>query len=69
MPQGEAYIGAFKQGASVVTKANEGLRVEVSNSDQDDFIKNLVTVRAEERILLAVRVPGAFAHVTAAESE
>ena len=69
VPQGEAYIGAFKQGASVVTKANEGLRVEVSNSDQDDFIKNLVTVRAEERILLAVRVPGAFAHVTAAESE
>ena len=69
VPQGEAYIGAFKQGASVVTKANEGLRVEVSNSDQDDFIKNLVTVRAEERILLAVRVPGAFAHVTAVESE
>ena len=65
VPQGEAYIGAFKQGASVVTKANEGLRVEVSNSDQDDFIKNLITVRAEERILLAVRVPGAFAHVTA----
>lgn len=69
VPQGEAYIGAFKQGASVVTKANEGLRVEVSNSDQDDFIKNLITVRAEERILLAVRVPGAFAHVTAVESE
>lgn len=63
--QGKAVIGAFKQGAAVVTKANEGLRVEVSNSDQDDFIKNLITVRIEERILLAVRVPGAFAVVSA----
>lgn len=63
--QGNAVIGAFKQGAAVVTKANEGLRVEVSNSDQDDFIKNLITVRIEERLLLAVRVPGAFALVSA----
>ena len=63
--QGSAIIGAFKQGAAVVTKANEGLRVEVSNSDQDDFIKNLITVRIEERLLLAVRVPGAFAVVSA----
>lgn len=63
--QGEAVIGAFKQGAAVVTKANEGLRVEVSNSDQDDFIKNLITVRIEERVLLAVRVPSAFAIVSA----
>lgn len=63
--QGTAIIGAFKQGAAVVTKANEGLRVEVSNSDQDDFIKNLITVRIEERLLLAVRVPGAFAVVSA----
>lgn len=66
---GTAYVGAFKQGASVVTKANEGLRVEVSNSDQDDFIKNLVTIRIEERILLAVRVPGAFAVVSAEGEE
>lgn len=62
--QGNAVIGAFKQGAAVVTKANEGLRVEVSNSDQDDFIKNLITVRIEERVLLAVRVPSAFAIVS-----
>ena len=63
VPQGEAIIGAFKAGASVVTKANEGLRVEVANTNEDDFIRNLVTVRIEERILLAVRVPGAFAIV------
>lgn len=60
VPQGKAVIGAFKAAASVVTKAGEGLRVEVSNSDQDDFINNRVTVRIEERLLEAVRVPAAF---------
>lgn len=60
IPQGECLVGAFKAGASVITKASEGLRVEVSNSDQDDFIKNMVTVRIEERLVLAVRVPAAF---------
>ena len=57
---GKCIIGAFKAGASVVTKAGEGLRVEVSNSNEDDFIRNMVTVRIEERIALAVRVPAAF---------
>lgn len=61
---GTAIVGAFRQGASVVGKANEGLRVEVSNSDQDDFIKNLVTVRIEERLLLATRVPAAFSTIS-----
>lgn len=60
VPAGKAVVGAFKAAASVVTKAGEGLRVEVSNSDQDDFIKNRVTVRIEERLLEAVRVPAAF---------
>lgn len=63
VPSGKACIGAFKAGASVVTKAGEGFRVEVSNSDQDDFIKNRVTVRMEERMVEAVRVPAAFAVV------
>lgn len=66
--QGNVIIGAFKAGASVVTKANEGQRVEVSNSDQDDFIKNMVTVRFEERLVEAVRVPAAFCIVGADES-
>ena len=60
IPEGAAVVGAFKAGASVVTKSGEGLRVEVSNSDQDDFIKNRVTVRIEERLVLATRVPSAF---------
>lgn len=58
--QGTCIVGAFKACASVVTKAGEGQRIEVSNSDQDDFIKNMVTVRIEERLVLAARVPAAF---------
>lgn len=60
---GTAIVGAFKPCASVVTKAGEGLRVEVSNSNEDDFVKNMITVRIEERILEAVRLPGGFAKV------
>lgn len=60
VPSGKAVVGAFRRGASVIGKAGEGLRVEVSNSNEDDFVKNLVTVRIEERVLLAVRVPAAF---------
>lgn len=55
---GTAIVGAFKTCASVVT--NGGVRVESTNSDQDDFIKNLMTIRAEERLALAVRRPIGF---------
>ena len=55
---GTAIVGAFKTCASVVT--NGGVRVESTNSDQDDFIKNLMTIRAEERLALAVRRPKGF---------
>lgn len=60
VPSGKAVIGAFKAGASVVTKAGEGFRVEVSNSDGEDFVYNRITVRLEERLVEAVRVPAAF---------
>lgn len=55
---GQIIVGAFKTCASVVT--NGGVRVESTNSDQDDFIKNLMTIRAEERLALAVRRPVGF---------
>lgn len=68
VPEGQAIVGAFKAGASLVTKAGEGKRVEVTNSDQDDFVKNMVTLRIEERMVLAVRVPAAFVLVGSASS-
>lgn len=61
--QGTAIVGAFKACASVVTKAGEGFRVEVANQNEDDFVKNMITVRIEERLLEAVRLPGGFAKV------
>ena len=61
--QGTALVGAFKSCASVITKAGEGFRVEVANQNEDDFVKNMVTVRIEERLLEAVRLPGGFAKV------
>lgn len=66
--EGQAIVGAFKAGASVVTKAGEGQRVEVANTDADDFEYNRVTVRIEERMALAARVPAAFVLVGSASS-
>ena len=55
---GTILVGAFKQGATVLS--NGGVQVEMANTNEDDFIKNLITIRAEERLALAVRVPTAF---------
>lgn len=50
--------GAFKLGAQVFDRWTA--RVEVATENEDDFIKNLVTVLAEERVALAVYRPEAF---------
>jgi HK97 family phage major capsid protein len=59
---GTALVGAFGAAAQVFRKG--GLTVESTNSNEDDFLKNLVAVRAEERLLLAVYRPGALGQVT-----
>ena len=66
--QGTILVGAFKQGASVVTKNNEGSRIEIVTGDHDDRIYNRVTVIVEERLGLAVRRPKAFCKITEAAS-
>jgi HK97 family phage major capsid protein len=60
---GTAWVGAFKQAVQLFRRG--GIRVEASNSHQDYFIKNLVAIRAEERLALAVYRPGAIGSVTA----
>ena len=60
---GTCFVGAFKAGASVV-RSNAGLQVAIANQNEDDFIKNMVTVRIEERLVLAVRRPACFVKIT-----
>lgn len=55
--QGTAIVGALKQATTVYRKG--GVRVESTNSHSTDFTDNKITVRAEERIGLAVRKPSA----------
>jgi HK97 family phage major capsid protein len=50
--------GAFKLGAQVFDRWQA--RVEVATENEDDFIKNLLTILAEERLALAVYRPEAF---------
>ena len=50
--------GAFKLGAQVFDRWQA--RVEVATENEDDFIKNMVTILAEERLALAVYRPQAF---------
>lgn len=58
----QIVVGAFKTCGSVVSKG--GISVEAVNTDQDDFVKNLMTIRAEERLALAVRRPAGFKLLT-----
>ncbi|MGE0653084.1 MAG: phage major capsid protein [Alphaproteobacteria bacterium] len=50
--------GAFALGAQIFDR--EDANVEISTEDSDNFRKNLVTIRAEERLALAVYRPEAF---------
>ena len=58
---GEIFVGAFKACGSVVSKG--GVSVEATNTDADDFQKNRMSIRAEERLALAVRRPAGFVKI------
>lgn len=60
--EGTALVGAFKLGAQVFFR--NGITLETTNSNEDDFKNNLVAIRAEERLALAVYRPKAFATIT-----
>ena len=61
--QGSCIVGAFKIGASIIRKS--GVTVNIANTNEDDFIKNLITILIEERMNLAVRRPKAFVLIEA----
>lgn len=59
---GTVLVGAFRQSSTLYRKG--GVRVESTNSEGNDFTNNKVTVRAEERVALATRVPAGLVKVT-----
>ena len=55
---GSFLVGAFKLGAQIFDRWELGIAVATQN--EDDFVKNMVTILAEERLALAVYRPEAF---------
>lgn len=71
MGQGKFMTGAFRLAAQIFDR--EDATVTISTEDRDNFVKNMVTVLAEERLALAIYRPealinGSFSDLTAAPS-
>lgn len=60
VPEGEFLVGAMNIAAQVFDR--EEAAVEVSTEDGDNFRTNMVTIRAEERLALAVYREESFVH-------
>lgn len=56
--QGKFLTGAFQTGAQLFDR--EDANVVISTENADDFEKNLISIRCEERLALAVKRPEAF---------
>lgn len=59
---GRPIAGCWKLGAQYFIR--EGMRLETTNANEDDFKRNLIAIRAEHRLALAVYRPVAFEEIT-----
>ena len=59
--QGTVLVGGFQESGQVFRR--QGITLEMTNSNVDDFVNNLITLRAEERLALAVYRPAGFGKV------
>ncbi|WP_228064820.1 phage major capsid protein [Muribacter muris] len=64
MASGEFLTGAFNLGAQLFDRQQSGIAVSTEN--EDDFVKNLVTILCEERLALAIYRPESFVKGTLA---
>lgn len=62
MAAGSALVGAFKTAAAIIRR--NSFAIEMTNSNEDDFRRNLIALRAEERLALALYRPAALGTVT-----
>jgi HK97 family phage major capsid protein len=60
MQRGDFLVGAFKLAAVLFDR--EQSTILLSTEDQDNFVRNMVTILAEERIALAVSRPAAIVY-------
>lgn len=58
MTAGTFLTGAFKYGAQIFDRM--AIEVLISTENNDDFEKNMITIRAEERLALVVKRPASF---------
>ncbi len=62
IPNTSALVGNWQQGATLWLRS--GIQVAVTDSDQADFLKGIITILAELRAAFAVTQPKAFAEIT-----
>jgi len=60
MSVGDFLVGAFRLAATILDR--EQAAILLSTEDQDNFVRNLVTILCEERLALAVTRPRSFVH-------
>ena len=60
--EGKFIVGDFQQGATLAQR--EGMEIAFAEQNEANFIKDLVTVKATERIALPIHNPNAFVHGT-----